>query len=134
MLVSTDPVFVRAAQLIDAGLVDSHTVSEVESQLFGGAARNVDLDVGVPSDDLAEYLAERTKPPSADASARFVAYAATYSLHQQWIVLVDADELSLPSIDDAVAQVPELAVRVSGRDRVHVDMAECAAFGEPARG
>jgi len=139
VLVSTNERFVRAAELAAGSQFDAGLVEAVEHAVFDDPDRDDvsadDLPAGVRNqygtEDLRLYLEAVNEPPSAAARDRFVVYAGSRTIWDQFIMFIDLHNLDRAAIErfDSLWALGEDEILVADRpDFGPVSNTDCAAL------
>ena len=125
IVVATSTRLVRAAELVAAGDAEEAMAAAVETDLLGSSDDEptvADLDQQTrdewPERDLLEYLAATAESPSPEAAGRFVVYAVSQTIWDQFIYFVDLDRANRTAIA-RFAQMPDLGsddIVIAGTD------------------
>jgi hypothetical protein len=125
VLVSTNERLVRAAELAAGSRFDAGLVEAVERAVFDDPDRG-DLPVDeLPTSlrdryataELERYLDAVSEPPSDRARERFVVYAVSETIWEQFIVFIDLDNVDRAAINrfDALFGIGKDEILVAGR-------------------
>lgn len=120
IVVATKPALVRAAELVTDGSFDGGLARRVEQRAMAGQTDDeivAALGGDWGAEEVERYLTARVEPPSAPATARFVAYAAAVDAFGNGLLrVVDREALDAGAIGSFANRFVEADVRLAGFD------------------